>query len=114
MSGGTHKTARLTAVSLSSSTIELGGANTHASRSGVSHFTSPGDAACMQDVRRLVSFLPLALLFGATAAASGAACLPDSPAHPSADGAVNLTRFHGVFVVNSSLSKVPLVAESRL
>ena len=38
---------------------ELGGAATHGSRSGVSHFTSPNDASCMQDVRRLMSFLPL-------------------------------------------------------
>jgi propionyl-CoA carboxylase beta chain len=38
---------------------ELGGARTHASRSGVSHFTAPNDAACLQEVRRLVSFLPL-------------------------------------------------------
>jgi propionyl-CoA carboxylase beta chain len=38
---------------------ELGGARTHASRSGVSHFTAPNDATCLQEVRRLVSFLPL-------------------------------------------------------
>jgi len=38
---------------------DLGGAATHASRSGVAHFTAPDDAACMELVRRLLSYLPL-------------------------------------------------------
>ncbi|HKX45683.1 MAG TPA: acyl-CoA carboxylase subunit beta [Planctomycetota bacterium] len=38
---------------------DLGGAEVHASRSGVAHFTSPDDRACMQLVRRLLSYLPL-------------------------------------------------------
>jgi propionyl-CoA carboxylase beta chain len=38
---------------------ELGGAEVHASRSGVAHFTSPDDKSCMQLVRRLLSYLPL-------------------------------------------------------
>ncbi len=38
---------------------ELGGAEVHASRSGVAHFTSPDDRSCMQLVRRLLSYLPL-------------------------------------------------------
>jgi propionyl-CoA carboxylase beta chain len=38
---------------------ELGGAHVHASRSGVAHFAVPGDEACLQEVRRLLSFLPL-------------------------------------------------------
>jgi propionyl-CoA carboxylase beta chain len=38
---------------------ELGGADVHASRSGVAHFTSPDDRACMQLVRKLLSYLPL-------------------------------------------------------
>jgi acetyl-CoA carboxylase carboxyltransferase component len=37
---------------------ELGGALAHASRSGVCHFTSPDDKACIEDVRYLLSFLP--------------------------------------------------------
>ena len=37
---------------------DLGGATTHASRSGVAHFTSPTDAACLGLIRRLLSFLP--------------------------------------------------------
>ncbi len=37
---------------------ELGGAITHATRSGVAHFTAPDDRACLDDVRRLLSFLP--------------------------------------------------------
>jgi propionyl-CoA carboxylase beta chain len=38
---------------------ELGGAQVHATRSGVAHFAIPGDEACLQEVRRLMSFLPL-------------------------------------------------------
>ena len=38
---------------------DLGGAETHASKSGVTHFTAPDDAACLAGVRRLLSYLPL-------------------------------------------------------
>ncbi len=38
---------------------ELGGAMTHATRSGVAHFAIDGDEECLQEVRRLMSFLPL-------------------------------------------------------
>ena len=37
---------------------ELGGATTHATRSGVAHFVSPDDRTCLAEVRRLLSFLP--------------------------------------------------------
>ncbi|MEM8961228.1 MAG: acyl-CoA carboxylase subunit beta [Acidobacteriota bacterium] len=37
---------------------ELGGAATHASKSGVSHFTVPDDAACLAAIRDLLSYLP--------------------------------------------------------
>src|SRR4030095_2967871 len=37
---------------------ELGGAHTHAARSGVCHFTTPNDAACLALVRQAVSCLP--------------------------------------------------------
>src|SRR5881397_38279 len=37
---------------------ELGGAATHASRSGVAHFVAPDDDACLEDARYLLSFLP--------------------------------------------------------
>ncbi len=38
---------------------ELGGAMAHASRSGVCHFAVDGEEDCLQEVRRLLSFLPL-------------------------------------------------------
>jgi len=38
---------------------ELGGALTHNAKSGVAHFIAPDDASCLQQVRRLLSFLPL-------------------------------------------------------
>jgi propionyl-CoA carboxylase beta chain len=37
---------------------ELGGAHTHAAKSGVCHFTSPNDAACLLQIRELLSYLP--------------------------------------------------------
>ena len=40
------------------SSEELGGAATHAVKSGVAHRTSPNDAACLSDVRKLLSYLP--------------------------------------------------------
>ena len=37
---------------------ELGGAATHAAKSGVAHFIAPDEEACLEDVRYLLSFLP--------------------------------------------------------
>jgi propionyl-CoA carboxylase beta chain len=37
---------------------DLGGASTHAEKSGVAHFTAPDDAACLALARRLLSYLP--------------------------------------------------------
>src|SRR6187431_2186209 len=37
---------------------ELGGAASHASRSGVAHFVAPDEEACLDDARYLLSFLP--------------------------------------------------------
>jgi propionyl-CoA carboxylase beta chain len=37
---------------------ELGGAATHASKSGVAHFISPSEETCLEDARYLLSFLP--------------------------------------------------------
>src|ERR687896_74766 len=37
---------------------ELGGAATHASKSGVAHFTAPDEESCLDDARYLLSFLP--------------------------------------------------------
>jgi len=38
---------------------ELGGAVTHASKSGVAHLTSPDEESALEDARYLLSFLPL-------------------------------------------------------
>ena len=38
---------------------DLGGANAHATRSGVAHFAVDGEEECLAQVRRLLSFLPL-------------------------------------------------------
>ena len=37
---------------------ELGGADAHATRSGVAHFVYESDEECLEEVRRLLSFLP--------------------------------------------------------
>jgi propionyl-CoA carboxylase beta chain len=37
---------------------ELGGATTHATKSGVAQFTAPDEATCLEDARYLLSFLP--------------------------------------------------------
>ncbi|MDQ3889777.1 MAG: acyl-CoA carboxylase subunit beta, partial [Actinomycetota bacterium] len=37
---------------------ELGGAATHASKSGIAHFTASDEDACLEDARYLLSFLP--------------------------------------------------------
>jgi propionyl-CoA carboxylase beta chain len=37
---------------------ELGGASTHAAKSGVCHLTVPNDAACLAAIRELLSYLP--------------------------------------------------------
>ncbi|MBC2839248.1 acyl-CoA carboxylase subunit beta [Robiginitalea sp. SC105] len=37
---------------------ELGGARAHSTKSGVAHRTAPNDAACLQDLRKLLSYLP--------------------------------------------------------
>jgi propionyl-CoA carboxylase beta chain len=37
---------------------ELGGAATHASKSGVAHFTAADEESCLEDARYLLSFLP--------------------------------------------------------
>ncbi len=37
---------------------ELGGASTHATKSGVTHLTSVSDIACLEDVKKLLSYIP--------------------------------------------------------
>jgi propionyl-CoA carboxylase beta chain len=37
---------------------ELGGASTHATKSGVAHITSSNDVECLEDLKRLLSYLP--------------------------------------------------------
>ena len=37
---------------------ELGGASTHSTKSGVTHVTSPNDILCLDDVKKLLSYMP--------------------------------------------------------
>ncbi|MEO6694636.1 MAG: acyl-CoA carboxylase subunit beta [Ignavibacteria bacterium] len=38
---------------------DLGGAHTHATKSGVSHFTAENEIDCFQNIRKLISYIPL-------------------------------------------------------
>ncbi|MCS6818631.1 MAG: acyl-CoA carboxylase subunit beta [Chitinophagales bacterium] len=40
------------------SSEELGGAHTHASRSGVAHFAYPNEAECIEGIKKLLSYIP--------------------------------------------------------
>ncbi|MEX0994945.1 MAG: acyl-CoA carboxylase subunit beta, partial [Balneolaceae bacterium] len=40
------------------SSEDLGGAQSHSTKSGVAHFASDHDAACLKDIRRLIPYLP--------------------------------------------------------
>lgn len=37
---------------------ELGGASTHATKSGVTHFTCPNEVECLENIKKLLSYLP--------------------------------------------------------
>lgn len=37
---------------------ELGGASAHSTKSGVTHFTAPNEVICIQNIRKLLSYLP--------------------------------------------------------
>ncbi len=37
---------------------ELGGASTHSTKSGVAHITSSNDVECLEDIKKLISYLP--------------------------------------------------------
>ncbi|GAA4820681.1 acyl-CoA carboxylase subunit beta [Algivirga pacifica] len=37
---------------------ELGGASTHGTKSGVTHFSAPNEAAALQNIRKLLSYIP--------------------------------------------------------
>jgi propionyl-CoA carboxylase beta chain len=37
---------------------ELGGASTHATKSGVTHFTAPNDVVCMEQIKQLLDYIP--------------------------------------------------------
>lgn len=40
------------------SSEQLGGASVHGSKSGVAHFTAPNEVACIQSIRKLISYMP--------------------------------------------------------
>lgn len=56
---------------------DLGGAHTHAAKSGVCHFAYPNESTTLNAVRELISYLPLNNLDGAPVLANAAADSPD-------------------------------------
>jgi propionyl-CoA carboxylase beta subunit len=70
---------------------DLGGAHTHASKSGVSHFTADNEHECFQSIRKLMSYIPLNNLDSAPVTENAAdeknieglnEFLPDNPNKP--------------------------------
>ncbi|MEO7047650.1 MAG: acyl-CoA carboxylase subunit beta [Ferruginibacter sp.] len=70
---------------------ELGGAATHAVKSGVTHFTAPNDVVCLEQVKKLLSYLPqnnkaapakLPFSFGEELREELESIIPDSPNKP--------------------------------
>ena len=55
---------------------ELGGAMSHATKSGVATFVAPDEKACLDEVRHLLSFLPVEQPRGAAARADGRRARP--------------------------------------
>ncbi len=70
---------------------ELGGAHAHASKSGVTHFACNSEVSCIQDLKRLLSFIPsncedepprLAFELGDEKRPSLDSLMPDNPNQP--------------------------------
>jgi propionyl-CoA carboxylase beta chain len=40
------------------SSEELGGASTHSTKSGVTHVTAPNDVACLEEIKKMLSYIP--------------------------------------------------------
>ncbi|CAM3783554.1 acyl-CoA carboxylase subunit beta [Flavobacterium branchiophilum] len=70
---------------------ELGGASTHSTKSGVAHCTSANDVACLEDIKRLLGYLPqsntekpknIPFALGNEVREKLASIVPDSPNKP--------------------------------
>ena len=70
---------------------ELGGASTHSSKSGVAHITSANDVECLEDIKRLLSYMPQSnnekpalydFVMGDEVREQLSAIIPDSPNKP--------------------------------
>lgn len=70
---------------------ELGGAQTHASKSGVTHFACANEAACILDIKKLLSYIPsnceedaprLDYEMGDEVRVNLDTLMPDNPNHP--------------------------------
>lgn len=74
------------------SSEDLGGAHTHATKSGVTHFTAENEVQCIQDIRKLLTYIPGNCEDEAPFIAYDASeteireeldsILPDNPSHP--------------------------------
>ena len=105
---------------------ELGGAMTHAAKSGVAHFVAQDDADCLETVKRLLSYLPLNNLEDPPRAAcpdpvdrrdeSLAAAVPDSPSQPyDMKGVITAVVDRGEFLeVHAHFARNLLVGFARL
>jgi propionyl-CoA carboxylase beta chain len=66
---------------------ELGGASTHSTKSGVTHFASPNEVECIQGIKQLLSFLPQN-------------CEDDAPTKPYASGNESRPALNTIIPIN--------------
>ena len=89
---------------------ELGGAKAHATKSGVTHFISSNEVTCLQDIKKLLGYMPsncedlpprVSYEIGDETRKRLDAIIPDNPNHPYdihevISGIIDADSFHGV------------------
>jgi len=107
------------------SSEELGGASTHSTKSGVAHTTSSNDITCLEDLKKLLSYIPqnnqqttakLPYKLGEELRESLAEIIPDNPnkpydMHEVIDGIIDKDSF---FEIHKNYAENILVGFARL
>ena len=104
---------------------DLGGALTHASKSGVTHFNCENEAVCIENIKKLLSYIPsnceedppaLEYKFGDEHRGSLDTILPENPQHPydMHDVIDNIVDKDGFFEVHKNFADNILCGFARL
>jgi propionyl-CoA carboxylase beta chain len=108
------------------SSEDLGGASVHGSKSGVAHFTSANEVACIQSIRKLISYMPQnceerapRLPYNSTGDESRSSLIniiPDNPNQPYDIKEVveNVVDEHSFFEVHKNFAENIVVGFARL